>query len=82
MANNGYRRHCLELFLAGVTGFLAILTVVWPAWIEGLFGWDPDNHSGAFEVLIVAVLAGASACLVVVAWCERRAERRRSVLSL
>jgi hypothetical protein len=82
MANDLHRRrYYAELCLAGFTGFLAVLTVVWPAWIEGIFGWDPDNHSGAFEVLIVAGLAAASACLVTVAWGERRAERRRPVLS-
>ena len=82
MANDRYRRrYYAELFLAGFTAFLAVLTVVWPAWIEGIFGWDPDNHSGAFEVLIVAGLATATACLVLAAWSERRAARRRSVLN-
>jgi hypothetical protein len=75
------RRYCVELCLAGFMGFAAVLTVVWPAWIEGIFGWDPDGHSGAFEVLIVAGLAAAAACLVVAAWGERRARRRRTVLS-
>jgi len=81
MANDRYRRrYYAELCLAVFTAFLAVLTLVWPAWIEGIFGWDPDNHSGAFEALIVAGLATATACLVVAAWSERRATRRRSVL--
>ena len=82
MASNRYRRrYYAELCLAGFTGFLAVLTVVWPAWIEGIFGWDPDNHSGTFEVLIITGLAAATACLVLAAWSERRATRRRSVLN-
>jgi len=28
---------------------LAVLTVVWPDWIEVTTGLDPDQHSGAIE---------------------------------
>jgi hypothetical protein len=28
---------------------LTVLTVMWPTWIEGLFGFDPDEGSGALE---------------------------------
>jgi hypothetical protein len=34
-----------------------IVTAVWPAWIEDLFGFDPDGGNGTIEWLIVAVLA-------------------------
>jgi hypothetical protein len=27
----------------------ALLTVVWRDWIEGIFGVDPDQHSGSLE---------------------------------
>lgn len=39
-----------------ITGVLAVLAAVFPDWIE-VTGWDPDNHSGALEWSIVAVLA-------------------------
>ena len=46
----------LALFAAA----LAAATVIAPQWIEGLFGVDPDQGSGAIEVALVVV------CVVVV----------------
>lgn len=42
--------------LAALTGFLAVLTLFTRDWIEALTGFDPDNHSGSFEWVIVAML--------------------------
>jgi len=39
----------IESFAGSFTGFLAILTLVWRDWIEGVFGYDPDHHNGSFE---------------------------------
>jgi hypothetical protein len=46
-----------QLVVAAVAGVLCLLTIVWPDWIEGLTGFDPDHHSGWAEWLIVIVLA-------------------------
>lgn len=55
---------------------LAALTLVWHDWIE-VTGWDPDQHSGAAEWLVVAVLA----TVALVAGVMARLEWRRSPLT-
>jgi hypothetical protein len=42
--------------LAGFCGGLAVLTIIWPDWIEALTGYDPDQHNGTVEWLIVIAL--------------------------
>jgi hypothetical protein len=43
------------------------LTIFWHDWIEVLTGWDPDNHSGMAEwivvvgLLVAAVIMGLAA---------------------
>jgi hypothetical protein len=53
------KRFCLAFWIESVaasfTGFLAILTLVWRDWIEGVFGFDPDHHNGSFEWEVVIV---------------------------
>lgn len=56
-------RISFETAIALFAGILGILTVFWHDWIEGLSGLDPDQHSGAFEWLIVVVLLGTAAAL-------------------
>lgn len=53
-------RFWIEVALASLCGFLAVLTLIWRDWIEALTGFDPDRHSGSFEWIIVVgfVLAG------------------------
>lgn len=46
-----------EAALAFFTAFLAILTLVWRDWIEGVFGFDPDHHNGSFEWELVITCA-------------------------
>ncbi len=50
-----------EVLLAGVCAALALLTFVWPDWIEAAFGVDPDAHSGEAEWLLVLGLAALGA---------------------
>lgn len=49
-------RFWVESVAGSVCGMLAVLTVFWPDWIEGLTGFDPDHHSGWFEWAIVVAL--------------------------
>lgn len=59
-------RMVVEFVLAGIFVLLAIMTAVYPQWIETVFGIDPDRGSGALEWIIVAsfgVLALAAAGL-------------------
>lgn len=46
-----------ETALAVLTACLAILTSVWPDWIEAVFGFDPDHHNGSFEWELTLALA-------------------------
>jgi undecaprenyl pyrophosphate phosphatase UppP len=46
----------LETGVAALAGLLGIVTIFWHDWIEALTGWDPDNHNGSFEWLIIVGL--------------------------
>jgi hypothetical protein len=50
-------RFWVEAGLAALCGFLAILTLFTPDWIEALTGSDPDEHNGSFEWTIVATMS-------------------------
>jgi hypothetical protein len=60
------RRFYVQTALAIVATSLAVLTLVWPDWIEALTGSDPDAGSGSAEWLIVGglfLVAAASGSL-------------------
>jgi hypothetical protein len=64
--------------LAVISAALLMLTLIWPQWIEGIFGVEPDSGDGSFELMVVlglAALAVASSAEVIVGW--RRARLRR-----
>jgi len=50
----------LEAILAATFGVLAVLTALWPTWIESIAGLEPDAGSGSLEWAIVAVFAVAA----------------------
>jgi hypothetical protein len=65
-------RIVIEQVLALATAALAVLTIFWPDWIERIFGWDPDESSGAFEVALVVGLFVVSVAFFVVSRIEGR----------
>jgi hypothetical protein len=70
-------RFWIESTLAAASAFLAVLTLVWPDWIEGIFGVDPDGGSGALEWAIVAALMSTALVATMLARADlRRAQAR------
>lgn len=63
MRRGSKRRAWLATSFAVVGLTLSLLTLVWGDWIELLFGADPDQHSGALELLVSGAFLGASALL-------------------
>jgi hypothetical protein len=59
----------------GFCGGLAVLTIFWPDWIEALTGYDPDQHDGTVEGLIVIALLSSAPY-----WRSRRGRTRRPAL--
>jgi hypothetical protein len=55
MKRNLTRPFWIELGLAGISAFLAIITVLWPDWIEIVFKVDPDMGNGALERALVGL---------------------------
>jgi hypothetical protein len=53
-------RLSLWLGLAAASAVVAAITVLFPAWLETIFGLDPDGGSGAAEWLIVVASAAVS----------------------
>jgi hypothetical protein len=50
---NMRRLFWVEIGLAAITGLLALITPIFPDWIEFVSGWDPDQHDGSVERMIV-----------------------------
>jgi hypothetical protein len=71
------RRFWFEIAVALIIGGLAVLTIVWPSWFEGLTGTDLDHRDGSLESLITLIFATASVGSAVIA----RREWRRYRLS-
>jgi hypothetical protein len=69
-------RFWVEAVLAGVSGFLFVLTLAWRDWIEAVFRVDPDHHSGSLEWAIVAALLAITLLATMLARAERRRPQR------
>ena len=72
----------IEVALAAFLGAATILTAIWPDWIEGVLGFDPDGGTGTTEWLIVAVLAVATLAVAALARRELRVLRHRAPIGL
>ena len=72
MRRNLRLRFWIEIGLASLTGILALITPVFPDWIEVVSGWDPDQHDGSVERLIVFGLFLATVAIFAVAAFEWR----------
>jgi len=57
----------LEMVVAVCAGILGILTIFWRDWIEALTGWDPDQHNGSVEWIVVGGLLAAAVTMGLVA---------------
>ena len=66
-----------KLAATGVSIFMAIITIAWPAWIELVLGSAPDRGNGLLKIMIVGVLAAAAFTFSLAA----RAEFRRGALA-
>jgi len=62
----------VEAGLAAITGVLTIITPFFPDWIEAVSGWDPDQHDGSVEWLIVVALFVVTIALIAAARLEWR----------
>ena len=62
----------IEIGLAAITGLLALITPIFPDWIEFVSGWDPDQHDGSVEWMIVVGLFVVTVVMVALAAIEWR----------
>ena len=62
----------IEVSLAAITALLALVTPVFPDWIEAVSGWDPDQHDGSVERMIIVGLFVVTLVLVAAATIEWR----------
>jgi hypothetical protein len=65
-------RFWITLSLATITGLLCLITLIWPDWIEAISGWDPDQHGGLVEWIVVGWLTWITATGYMLAWIEWR----------
>lgn len=68
----------IEIVFSALLGTATIATAVWPTWIEGLFGFEPDGGNGMTEWWIVAVLAVATIAAAALARRDLSVVRRRA----
>ena len=67
MRRNFRRLFWVEVGLAALTGLLALITPIFPDWIEFVSGWDPDQHDGSVERMIVVGLFAFTIVIIALA---------------
>jgi hypothetical protein len=65
-------RFWIELGFASASGLLAIITAIYPNWIESISGLDLDRQDGSLERSIVAGLLAIAAAMFALAAIEWR----------
>jgi hypothetical protein len=67
------RRVWAQLIVGGTTGLLYVVTPFRPDWIEAICGFDPDQHGGSVEwIIVMAMLVVTVAMLGGFPWIEGR----------
>ena len=66
------RRFWIEIAAAATSLVLLVLTLVWEAWIELLFGVSPDGGTGELEWVIAGVTLAATLVFLALARIEWR----------
>ncbi len=69
------KRYWLECASALCSGTLFLLTLLWPDWIEAIFGIEPDSRGGWLEM----ALAVSSLAATLIAASLARIERIRTL---
>lgn len=59
-----------ESLLSGASAVTLVAALVWPEWLEAIFGIDPDGGSGALERGIGLALAVSTVAFAVLARLE------------
>jgi len=62
----------VEIILASFTCLLGLITPLFPDWIEAVSGWDPDQHDGSVERMILVGLCILSVVIFSLAAVEWR----------
>jgi hypothetical protein len=65
-------RFWIEAALAAISGILAVLTLVVHDWVEVIFGVEPDEGSGSFEVWVTVIAIALTVVFALVARIEWR----------
>ncbi len=60
-------RLIVEILLVVVSAILAVVTLIWPNWIELLFEAEPDGGDGSWEWAISAIFILAAVVFSVLA---------------
>lgn len=53
MRRNFWGLFWAEIGLAAIACLLALITPIFPGWIEFVSNWNPDQHNGSVEWLII-----------------------------
>ena len=64
-----------EVVAAIASGAVSVVTLVWPDWIELVFGVDPDGGDGSLEWLVAGLAVGVTLTLCLLARREWRRVR-------